>query len=84
MEQTIFVEEEHDTTDWGNLEPTPPTTTTEPTSTTSTYGPGITSSTTWGIVELEPVEPRGGQAAIEAEANSLREAPQHIQHRHPP
>jgi hypothetical protein len=78
MEQTIFVEEEHDATDWGNLEPTPPTTLVEPASTTSSYGLGITSSTTRGLVEPEPVEPRAGQAAIEADATSSREAPQHI------
>jgi hypothetical protein len=77
------VVEEHDTADWGDLEPTPPTALVEPTSTTSADGPDITSSMTWGLIKPEPAEPRGDQAAIDGEDTSSREAPQHIQCRHP-
>jgi hypothetical protein len=75
MGQTIFVEEEQDNTDWGDPEPSPPAAPVEPASTTSVDGPNITSSMTWGPVEPEPTEPRRGEATIEGEDTSSREAP---------
>ena len=84
MGETIFVVDEHDDIDQGHPKPSPPTAPVEPTSTTSTDGPNITSSTTWGLVEPEPTKPEGGQAAIEGEATSSREAPRHVQCDHPP
>jgi hypothetical protein len=84
MGQTIFVEEEHDDTDWVALEPTPPAAHVEPSSTTTADGPDPTPSTTWGPLEPAPAETGGVEAVVEGEATSSREAPQHIQHRHPP
>jgi hypothetical protein len=84
MGQTIFVEEEHDDADWVALEPTPPTALVEPTSTTMADGPDPTPSTTWGPLEPAPTETGGVEAAVEREATSSREAPQHIQRRQPP
>jgi hypothetical protein len=46
MSETIFVEEEHNTTDWGDSEPSPLAAPIDPASTTSADGPDITSSTT--------------------------------------
>jgi hypothetical protein len=65
MEQPIFVEEEHDDADWGDLEPTPPAAPVEPASSTSADGPDPTSSTTWGPLELAPAETGGVEAAVE-------------------
>jgi hypothetical protein len=48
MGQTIFVEEDHDDTDWDDLESTPPATLVEPASTTSIDRLDITSSMIWG------------------------------------
>jgi hypothetical protein len=84
MGQTIFVEEEHDNADWVALEPTPPATLVEYASTTMADGPDPTPSTTWGPLELAPAETGGVEAAVEGEATSSREAPHHIQRRHPP
>jgi hypothetical protein len=84
MGQTIIVEEEHDDADWVALEPTPPAAPVEPASTTMADGPDPTPSTTWGPLEPAPAETGGVEAAVEGEATSSREAPQHIQHRHPP
>jgi hypothetical protein len=84
MGQTIFVEEEHDDADWVALEPTPPSAPAEPASTTTADGPNPTTSTTWGPLEPAPTETGGVEAAIEGEATSSREAPQHIQRCHPP
>jgi hypothetical protein len=81
--ETIFVGEKKDDTDWGDPEPTPPDAPVEPTSMTSDDGPNITSSTIWGPVEPKPVV-YGGVQAIEGGATSLREAPRHVQHDHPP
>jgi hypothetical protein len=78
------VEEEHDDADWGALESTLPAAPVEPASTTTADGPDPTSSTTWGPLDLAPTETGGVEAAIEGEATSLREAPQHIQRCHPP
>jgi hypothetical protein len=72
------VEEEHDDTDWGDLEPTPWASLVDSAYTTSTDGPDIMSSMTWGPVEPEPAELRGGQAVVEGVATSAIEAPQHI------
>jgi hypothetical protein len=60
------VEEQYNI-DWGNPKLSPPATLVEPASTTSTNKPIITSSTTWGQLELELTEPRGNQTAIERE-----------------
>jgi hypothetical protein len=84
MGQTIFVEEEHNDVDWVALKPTPLATLVEPASTTTVDGPDPTPSTTWGLLEPAAAETRGVEAAVEGEATSSREAPQHIQHRHPP
>jgi hypothetical protein len=84
MGQTIFVEEEHDTTDWGDLEPPPLAAPVEPTSSTSNDGPDPTTSTTWCPLEPVPVETGGVEAAVEVEATSLSTPSWHIQHDHPP
>jgi hypothetical protein len=56
--------------------------------TTSTHGPDPSTSTTWGPFEQLPqpvsAAPEEAPAAIEGEATSSREAPRHIQRRHPP
>jgi hypothetical protein len=83
MGYTIFVEE-HDDTDWVALELTPPAAPFEPASTTMANGPDPTPSTTWGPLEPAPTKNGGVEARVEGEATSSREAPQHIQHRHPP
>jgi hypothetical protein len=84
MGQTIFMEEEHDDADWVALEPTPLAAPIEPASTTTADGPDPTPSTTWGPLELAPAWTGGVEAAIEGEATSSMEAPQHIQRHHPP
>jgi hypothetical protein len=78
------MEEEHDDADWVALEPTPPAAPVEPASTTTADGPYPTPSTTWGPLEPVLAEIGGVEAAVEGEATSSREAPQHIQRRHPP
>jgi hypothetical protein len=50
------LEEEQDDVDWGDLEPSPPAAPVEPTYTTLVDRPDITSSTSWGPLELEPAE----------------------------
>jgi hypothetical protein len=65
MGETNFMDEEQDTVNWGDPEPSPPAASIKPASTTSADGPGITSSTTWGPLEPEPTEPRGYQAIVE-------------------
>jgi hypothetical protein len=67
---------------------TPPATPLELVMTTSSHGPDPSSSMTWGLHEL-PLQPtlaalKEAPAAIQGEATSSREAPQHIQHRHLP
>jgi hypothetical protein len=84
MRQTIFVEEEHAATVWVALNTTPPTAPVKPTSTTTANGHDPTPSTTWGPLKPAPAETGRVEAAIEGEATSLREAPQHIQRHHPP
>jgi hypothetical protein len=59
MGQTIFVEEEQDDTDWGDHEPSPLATLVEHASITLANKPNITSSMTWGPLELEPTKPGG-------------------------
>jgi hypothetical protein len=53
------MEDEHEDADWGDFEPTPPTAPVESASTTSDDGLDITSSTTRGLVEPEPIAPGG-------------------------
>jgi hypothetical protein len=77
------LEEEHDDADWVALEPTPLAALVEPTSTTTADGPDPTPSTTWGPLKLAPAETGGVEAAVEGDATSSREAPQHIQCCHP-
>ena len=86
--ESIFVEEEHEEADWSDPEPTPPATPLEPTMSTLAHGPDLSSSTTWGPCEQPPqpvsAAPEEALAAVEGEATSSREAPRHIQRRHPP
>jgi hypothetical protein len=67
---------------------TPPTAPLEPTTTTLAHGPNPSSSTTWDLYEPPPQSslgaPEEAPVAVEGEATSSREAPQHIQHRHLP
>jgi hypothetical protein len=65
MGHTIFVEDEHDNTDWGDPEPTPPASLGEPPSSTLVDGPNPSPSTTWGPLELTPAETRGVEADVE-------------------
>jgi hypothetical protein len=78
--ESIFVEENKEDADWGDAEPT--------CLATSAHGHDRSSSTTWGPHEPPPqptpAAPKKAPAAVEGETTSLREAPQHIQHRHPP
>jgi hypothetical protein len=82
------VEEEQEHADWGDPEPTPPATPLEPATSTSTHGPDPSTFTTWGPFEQphQPTSaaPEEAQAAVEGKVTSSREAPRHIQHRHPP
>jgi hypothetical protein len=78
------VEEEHDDTDWGDPEPTPPVAPVEPTTTTLADELDPTSSTTWGPLEPDPTEAGGVEATAEGEATSSRTAPWHVQHDHHP
>jgi hypothetical protein len=52
------------------------------------HGPDPSSFTTWGLHESPPqstpATPEEAPAAVEGEATSSREAPQHIQHRYLP
>jgi hypothetical protein len=86
--ESIFVEENENDADWGDVEPTSLAVPVESTTTTSAHGPDPSSSTTWGPHEPPPqptpAAPEEAPAAVEGEATSLREAPRHIQHRHPP
>jgi hypothetical protein len=84
MGQTIFVKEEHATTDLGDLEPTPPAAPVEPASTTSADGPDPTTSTTWGPLKPAPAETVEVDVAIEGEATSSRMAPRYVRRDHPP
>ena len=79
MGETIFVEEEQDDTDWGNPEPSSLVVPVEPASTTSANRLDITSSTTWGPLELQPARHGGDQADV----NLFEDAPRHIQRCHP-
>jgi hypothetical protein len=85
--ESIFVENEEDA-DWGDVEPTSSGAPVESATTTSAHGSGPSSSTTWGLHEPPPqptpAAPEEAPAAVEGEAKSSREAPRHIQHRHPP
>ena len=86
--ESIFVEEEQEDTNWGDPKPTPLAAPLEPVTSTSAHGPDPSSSTTWGLFEQLPqpaqTAPEEVPAAVEGEATSSREAPRHIQHRHPP
>ena len=80
--ESIFVEEEQEDADWGDPEPTPPAAPLEPAMSTSALGPDPSYSTTWGLFEQPPqptlAAPEEAPAAVEGEATSSREAPQHI------
>jgi hypothetical protein len=86
--ESIFVEENEEDTDWGDAELTSSAVPVESTTTTSAHVPDPSSSTTWGPHEPPPqptsAAPKEASTAIEGEATSLREAPRHIQRRHPP
>ena len=83
-----FVEENEEDADWRDAEPTSSAAPVESAMTTSAHGPDPSSSTTWGPHEPPaqptPAAPEEALAAVEGEATSSREAPQHIQCRHPP
>jgi hypothetical protein len=86
--ESIFVEENEEDADWGDVEPTSSAVLVESMTTTSAHGPDPSSSTTWGPHEPPPqptpVAPEEALATVKGEATSSREAPRHIQHRHPP
>ena len=86
--ESIFVEENEEDADWGDAEPTSSAAPVESATTTSSHGPDPSSSTIWGPHKPPPqptsAAPEEAPAAMEGEATSLREAPRHIQRRHPP
>jgi hypothetical protein len=86
--ESIFVEENEEDADWGDVELISSAIPVESTTTTSAHGPDPSSSTTWGPHEPPPqptpVAPEEALAAIEGEATSLREAPRYIQRHHLP
>ena len=84
MSETIFVQEKHDDDDCGDLVLTPLVTPVEPTSTILDNGPNMSTSTSWGSLELKGAEPRGVEPAVEGEATSSSNAPCHVQCDHPP
>jgi hypothetical protein len=49
--ESIFVEEEQEDADWGDLEPTPLIAPLKPTTSTLANSPDPSSSTTWGLFE---------------------------------
>jgi hypothetical protein len=85
---SIFVEENEEDADWGDAELTSSAAPVKSVTTTSAYGADPSSSTTWGPHEPPsqptPAAPEEAPAAVEGEATSSREAPRHIQRRHPP
>jgi hypothetical protein len=44
----------------------------------------MSTSTSWGSLELKGAEPRGVEPAVEGEATSSSNAPCHVQCDHPP
>jgi hypothetical protein len=86
--ESIFVEENKEDDDWGDAELTSLAAPVESTTTTLAYGPDPSSSTTWGPCEPPPqpalTKPEEAPTVVEGEATSSREAPRHIQCRHPP
>jgi len=86
--ESIFVEENEEDADWRDAEPTSSVALVESATTTSAHGPDPSSSTTWGPHEPPPqhtpAAPEEAPAVVEGEATSSREAPRHIQRRHPP
>jgi hypothetical protein len=86
--ESIFVEENEEDADWGDIEPTSSATLVESAMTTSAHGPDPSSSTTWGPCEpppqLAPATPEEAPAIVEGKATSSRDALRHIQRRHPP
>jgi hypothetical protein len=47
-------------------------------------GPNMTSSMTWGLLELKSYDSRGAKATIDGKATSSRDAPHHVQSDYPP
>jgi hypothetical protein len=86
--ESIFVEENEEDADWGDAEPTSSAALVKSMTTTSAHGLNPSSSTTWGLhdppPQPTPAAPKEAPAAVEGESTSSREAPRHIQHRHPP
>jgi hypothetical protein len=86
--ESIFVEENEEDANWGDVEPTSSATPIESAMTTLAHDPDPSSSTTWGPYEPPPqhalTEPEEAPAIVEGEATSSREEPRHIQRRHPP
>jgi hypothetical protein len=52
--ESIFVEENEEDTDWGDVEPTSSTAPVKSATTTLAHGPDPSSSTTWGLHEPPP------------------------------
>ena len=88
ISESIFVEENEEDADWRDAELTSSAAPVESATTTSAHGPNPSSSTTWGPHEPPPqptpAAPKEAPAAMEGEVTSSREAPRHIQRRHPP
>jgi hypothetical protein len=85
--ESMFVEENEEDANWGDVEPISLATPVESATTTSAHGPDPSSSTTWGSCEppqLALAAPDEAPTIVEGEATSLREAPRHIQCHHPP
>jgi hypothetical protein len=80
--ESIFVEEDEEGTNWGDLKPTPLAAPLKLATTTSAHGPDPSSSTTWGPHEPPPqptpATPEEALAVVEGDATSSREAPWHI------
>jgi hypothetical protein len=86
--ESIFIEENKEDANWGDIKPTSSAALVESTTTTSAHGPDPSSSTTWGMHKTPPqstsATPKEASAVVEGEATSSREVPRHIQRCHPP
>jgi hypothetical protein len=76
--ESIFIEENAEDVDWGDVEPTSSAAPVESATTTSAHGPDPSSSTTWG--PLEP-PPQPTPVAPE-EAQQLLRGRRHLREKH--
>jgi hypothetical protein len=76
--ESIFVEENEEDDDLGDVEPISSATPVESAITTSAHGLDPSSSTTELPPQLASAAPKEAPATIEGEVTSLREAPRHI------